>query len=46
MKARISVEGMTCGACSSSLEKVLRQKDGIISAAVSIVTNEAQVCER
>lgn len=37
------VTGMTCGACSASITKRLESMDGVISADVSQITNEAVV---
>lgn len=39
----IGVEGMTCGGCSSRLEKVLRNADGVESASVSLEGKRAEV---
>ena len=37
------VEGMTCGSCAGSIENVLKQHPGVISASVNHVTNLAKV---
>lgn len=39
----LSVSGMTCAACSSSVEKVLRQVEGVEAASVSLMQNLAEV---
>lgn len=36
-KIILSIDGMTCSACSSGLEKYLRKQNGIISASVNLV---------
>lgn len=35
-KILIPVEGMTCGGCTSSVEKVLNGRDGVKSASASL----------
>lgn len=42
-KARFQIEGMTCQACASRIEKVLNKKDFIESAGVNFASEEAQV---
>ena len=42
-KARFQIEGMTCQACASRIEKVLNKKDFVASAAVNFASEEAQV---
>ncbi|MDO5639991.1 MAG: heavy metal translocating P-type ATPase [Neisseria sp.] len=42
-KARFSIEGMTCQACASRIEKVLNKKDFISEAGVNFASEEAQV---
>lgn len=42
-KITLGVEGMSCAACSNSLEKHLSSKDGIISASVNLVMANATV---
>ena len=37
------VEGMTCGSCAGSIENVLKQHPGVITASVNHVTNLAKV---
>lgn len=39
----LQVDGMTCNACSTTVETALRRADGVLSAAVSCVTNLAHV---
>ena len=43
MKVRIRIGGMTCAACSSSVERALRDVDGVTKAAVNLATNTATV---
>ena len=42
-KARFNIEGMTCQACASRIEKVLNKKAFIHSAGVNFASEEAQV---
>ena len=42
-KIRFQIEGMTCQACASRIEKVLNKKDFIESAGVNFASEEAQV---
>lgn len=42
-KARFQIEGMSCQACASRIEKVLNKKDFIESAGVNFAGEEAQV---
>lgn len=39
----LDIEGMSCASCSSSIERVLRKKEGIISADVNLVMNQATI---
>lgn len=39
MKKKFDVQGMTCSACSSHVEKAVSKLDGIKSCAVSLMTN-------
>ncbi|HVI50273.1 MAG TPA: heavy metal translocating P-type ATPase [Candidatus Sulfotelmatobacter sp.] len=39
----LPVEGMTCAACSTRLEKVLSKQPGVISASVNLATEKASV---
>ena len=43
MKVRIRIGGMTCAACSSSVERALRDVEGVSKAAVNLATNTATV---
>ena len=36
-KIILSIDGMTCSACSNGLEKYLNKQDGINSASVNLV---------
>lgn len=40
-KIILSIDGMTCSACSNGLEKYLNKQDGIISASVNLVMANA-----
>ena len=42
-KIRFQIEGMTCQACASRIEKVLNKKDLVESAGVNFASEEAQV---
>ena len=42
-KILLSVEGMTCFACSNGLEKYLNKQDGISSAVVNLVMANASI---
>ena len=42
-KIRFQIEGMTCQACASRIEKVLNKKDFIETAGVNFAGEEAQV---
>ena len=42
-KVLLKIEGMTCSACSSGLEKYLNKQDGIISASVNLIMNNASI---
>lgn len=39
----LSVVGMTCSACSSSITEALEQVDGVKSCSISLLTNEAKI---
>ena len=43
MKVKIKIGGMTCAACSSSVERALRNVEGVSKAAVNLATNTAAV---
>ena len=42
-KQILKISGMTCSACSSGLEKYLNKQDGIISASVNLVLEQALI---
>ena len=42
-KIILSIEGMTCSACSNGLEKYLNKQDGIKSASVNLVMANASI---
>ncbi|MCK5158565.1 MAG: heavy-metal-associated domain-containing protein, partial [Candidatus Heimdallarchaeota archaeon] len=42
-KIKIGVSGMTCAACSATIERSLNKREGVNSAVVSLATNEAVV---
>ena len=42
-KVVLSIEGMTCSACSNGLEKYLNKQEGIKSAAVNLVMANASI---
>ena len=42
-KIRFQIEGMTCQACASRIDKVLNKKDFVESAGVNFASEEAQV---
>lgn len=42
-KVILSVDGMSCSACSSGLEKYLNKQDGIINASVNLVLGQALI---
>ena len=42
-KVLLKIGGMTCSACSSGLEKYLNRQDGIESASVNLVMNNANI---
>ena len=42
-KIILSIDGMTCSACSNSLEKYLNKKEGIINASVNLVLSQALI---
>ncbi len=39
----LAIEGMTCSACSTRLEKVLSKLDGVYGASVNLATSNARV---
>jgi len=42
-KVILKIEGMTCSACSSGLEKYLNKQDGVINASVNLVMANALI---
>lgn len=42
-KILLKIDGMTCSACSSGLEKYLNKQDGIENASVNLVMNNASI---
>ena len=42
-KIILSIDGMTCSACSNGLEKYLNKQNGIINANVNLVMANATV---
>ena len=42
-KVLLKIDGMTCSACSSGLEKYLNKQDGIKTAVVNLVMNNANI---
>lgn len=42
-KVLLKIDGMTCSACSSGLEKYLNKQDGIKTATVNLVMNNANI---
>ena len=39
----LSIDGMTCSACSNGLEKYLNKQNGIINASVNLVMANATI---
>lgn len=42
-KIILSIEGMTCSACSSGLEKFLNKQPGILDATVNLILQTASI---
>lgn len=42
-KIILSIEGMTCSACSNGLEKYLQKQDGILQASINLVMANASI---
>ena len=42
-KIVLSIEGMTCSACSNGLEKYLNKQNGVINASVNLVLENATI---
>lgn len=40
---KINIQGMTCAACSASVERALRRADGVMQVSVNLATNSATV---
>ncbi len=43
MKKTLKIEGMTCGHCTSTVEKALRAVPGVTDASVDLATKTATV---
>ena len=43
MKVILSINGMSCSACSAGLEKYLNKQDGVIDASVNLVMAQASI---
>lgn len=43
MKKEFKIEGMSCAACSSSVERVTRKLDGVISSDVNLTTEKMTI---
>ncbi|AET40239.1 Cu(2+)-transporting P-type ATPase CCC2 Ecym_5496 [Eremothecium cymbalariae DBVPG len=41
---RLRISGMTCGACSAAVERVVSSMHGVRKVQVSLVTEDAEVC--
>ena len=42
-KINLSIDGMTCSACSNGLEKYLNKQNGIFNATVNLVMANATI---
>ncbi|KAL2340172.1 hypothetical protein Fmac_008112 [Flemingia macrophylla] len=42
-RIQVAVTGMTCAACSNSVESALKSLDGVLSASVALLQNKADV---
>ena len=42
-KVLLKIDGMTCSACSSGLEKYLNKQEGVINATVNLLMNNASI---
>ncbi|CAM6114505.1 unnamed protein product [Calypogeia fissa] len=42
-KLELKISGMTCSACSNSVEKALLRLDGVLNASVALLQNKAEV---
>ena len=45
-KVLLKIDGMTCSACSTGLEKYLNKQDGIKQATVNLIMNNAKICRK
>jgi Cu+-exporting ATPase len=43
LKKTYTVEGMTCAACSSAVERIVRRQNGIESASVNLTTKKLTI---
>ena len=43
MNKTMKIEGMSCGHCTSAVEKVLRKIDGVAEVTVSLEEKSAQI---
>jgi Cu+-exporting ATPase len=43
MKQTFNVEGMTCAACSSAVERIVRKQAGIEKASVNLATKKLAI---
>lgn len=43
MHKALIVEGMSCAACSSAVERILNKQDGILEAQVNLTTKKLNV---
>ena len=42
-KVVLSIDGMTCSACSNGLEKYLNKQEGIKQASINLIMNNANI---
>jgi len=42
-KVTLNIEGMTCATCSSTIDKVLNDSEGVLSSSVNLTTEKATV---
>lgn len=42
-RIQVRISGMTCAACSNSVEAALKSVDGVIEASVALLQNKADV---
>ncbi|XP_047971552.1 copper-transporting ATPase RAN1 [Salvia hispanica] len=42
-RIQVGVSGMTCAACSNSVESALRSLDGVVTASVALLQNKADI---